>query len=144
MGPAHVPVFQKKMKLALVISIALALFATALPVLSEEPAAAVGPKFARYETVKKEAGLADSADSADSEDSSDASESVAEFLRGHKKKDRKASKDSRHSSRRSSKKKKKKRSSRRSSKKSCKKSCKKKTKNVDCSRRCSSDFNSED
>ena len=99
------------MKLALVISIALALVATALPVLSEvrlfsganyfhhtawndtnnltsslscffrfnpqEPAAAVGPKFARYETVKKEAGLADSADSADSEDSSDASESVA-------------------------------------------------------------------
>merc|ERR1711933_141370 len=124
--PAHVPVIQKKMKLALVISIALALVAAAPPVLSEEPVTAVGLKPPRYETVKKEAGLADLADSADSEDSSDASEAVAEFLRGHKKKDRKASK-------RSSKKKKKKKAS-------CKKSCKKKTKNVDCSRRCSSDY----
>merc|ERR1711862_212692 len=111
-------------KLGLILSIALALIA-ALPVLSEEPVFAVassGPKFSNQ--VDK---LAESAD---------ASDSVTEFLRGHKKKDRKASKDSRHSSRRSSKKKKKKRSSRRSSKKSCKKSCKKKTKNVDCSRRC--------
>merc|ERR1712207_5466 len=87
------------------------------------------------------------ANSADSPHLPDASDAVTEFLRGHKKKDRKASKDSRHSSRRSSKKKKK-RSSRRSSKKkkksSCKKSCKKKTKNVDCSRRCSNDWDSED
>merc|ERR1711982_31342 len=129
-----------KMKLGLIMGIALALIA-ALPVLSEEPVFAVassGPKFSNQ--VDK------LAESADASDSSDASDAVTEFLRGHKKKDRKASKDSRHSSRRSSKKKsskKKKRSSRRSSKKkkksSCKKSCKKKTKNVDCSRRCSND-----
>merc|ERR1711862_679629 len=58
------------------------------------------------------------------------SEAVAEFLRGHKKKDRKASKDSRHSSRRSSKKKKKKRSSRRSSKRAARRRLKMSTARV--------------
>merc|ERR1711897_105644 len=106
----------------------------ALPVLSEEPASA--SKLGLYDTVVDQAD--ELADSADSSHLPDASDAVTEFLRGHKKKDRKASKDSRHSSRRSSKK-----SSKKISKSKCKKSCKKKTSNVNCSRRCSNDWDED-
>merc|ERR1712037_626789 len=122
-------------KLGLIMGIALALVAV-LPVMGEEPVSAVassGPKFSDQ--------VDELADSADSSDSSDASDAVTEFLRGHKKKDRKASRRSskkKSSSRRSSKKKSSKKKS------SYKKSCKKKTSKVDCSRRCSIDWDSED
>merc|ERR1719464_2697027 len=108
------------MKLSFIVSIALALVA-ALPVLSEErisDVASSGPKklVGLYDAVTDEVDEI-KFDEVEAADAADASDAASESLQGHKKRDRKHSKDRRRRS-----------SRRRSISHSCRRKCERQTK----------------